>query len=65
MTLVFKKICFFISLIGLMSRVLANGLGGSMPGRVPPQTQKMVLDATLLNTQHYKVRIKGKVEQSR
>ena len=26
---------------------------------------KMVLDATLLNTQHYKVRIKGKVEQSR
>ena len=26
---------------------------------------KMVLDAALLNTQHYKVRIKGKVEQSR
>ena len=25
----------------------------------------MVLDATLLNTQHYKVRIKGKMEQSR
>ena len=25
----------------------------------------MVLDATLLNTQHYEVRIKGKVEQSR
>ena len=25
----------------------------------------MVLDTTLLNTQHYKVRIKGKVEQSR
>ena len=25
----------------------------------------MVLDASLLNTQHYKVRIKGKVEQSR
>ena len=24
----------------------------------------MVLDAALLNTQHYKVRIKGKVEQS-
>ena len=24
----------------------------------------MLLDATLLNTQHYKVRIKGKVEQS-
>ena len=25
----------------------------------------MVLDASLLNTQHYKVGIKGKVEQSR
>ena len=25
----------------------------------------MILDATLLNTQHYKVPIKGKVEQSR
>ena len=25
----------------------------------------MLLDASLLNTQHYKVRIKGKVEQSR
>ena len=29
------------------------------------QTQKMVLDAALLSTQYYKVRIKGKVEQSR
>ena len=27
--------------------------------------KKMVLDASLLSTQHYKVRIKGKVEQSR
>ena len=27
--------------------------------------KKMVLDSTLLNTQHYKVRIKGKVQQSR
>ena len=25
----------------------------------------MVLDAALLNTQHYKVRIKGKLEQSK
>ena len=25
----------------------------------------MVLDATMFNTKHYKVRIKGKVEQSR
>ena len=29
-----------------------------------PMTQKVVLDAAFLNTQHYKVRIKGKVEQS-
>ena len=50
-----------------MSRVSANGLGdrGSIPGLVIPKTQKMVLDVALLNTQHYKVRIKGKVEQSR
>ena len=27
--------------------------------------RKIVLDASLFNTQHYKVRIKGKVEQSR
>ena len=27
--------------------------------------KKIVLDAALLNTQHYKARIKGKVEQSR
>ena len=50
-----------------MVRVFANGPGylGSIPSRVIPKTQKMVLDATLLNTQQYKVRIKGKVEQSR
>ena len=53
--------------IGLGVRVFANGPGdlGSIPGRVIPKTQKMVLDASLLNTQHYKVRVKGKVEQSR
>ena len=53
--------------IGLAVRVFAIGPGdlGSIPGRVIPKTQKMVLDASLLNTQHYKVRIKGKVEQSR
>ena len=40
----------------------ANGPGdrGSIPGRVIPKTQKMELDASLLNTQHYKVQIKGK-----
>ena len=51
----------------MMVRVFAHGPGGlgSIPGRVIPKTQKMVLDTTLLNTQHYKERIKGKVEQSR
>ena len=49
-----------------MVRVFASGLGdlGLLPGWVIPKTQKMVLDAYLLNTQHYKVRIKGKVGQS-
>ena len=53
--------------IGQMSWVFANGVGdrGSIPGWVIPKTQKMVLDAALLNTQHYKVQIKGEVEQSR
>ena len=53
--------------MGLMSRVFTNGPGDQdlIPGRVIPKTQKMVLDAALLNTQHYKVRIKGKVEQSK
>ena len=51
----------------MMVKVFINGLGhlGSIPGPVIPRTQKMVLDATLLNTQHYKVQVKGKVEQSR
>ena len=31
---------------------------GSIPGRVIPKTLKMVLDASLLYTQQYKVRIK-------
>ena len=50
-----------------MLRVFANGPGdlGSILGRVIPKAQKMVLDATLVNTKHYKVRIKGKVEQIR
>ena len=58
---------YYLPDIGLGVRVFANGPGdlGSIPGRVIPKTQKMVLDASLLNTQHYKVRIKGKVEQSR
>ena len=50
-------------LIGRVGRVFANGPGdlGSIPSRVIPKTLKMVLDTSLLNTQQYKVRIKGKV----
>ena len=46
--------------------VFANGPEdwGSIPGQVVPKTQKMVLDAALLNTLHYKVEIKGEMEQS-
>ena len=53
--------------IGIMVRMFANGSGdlGSIPGRVIPKTKKIVLDTTLLNIQHYKVRIKGKLVQSR
>ena len=49
-----------------MSRVFTNDPGdwGSIQGQVIPETQKMVLDAALLNNQHYEVSIKVKVEQS-
>ena len=47
--------------IGISTRHWHNG---SISGRVIPKTLKMVLGASLLNTQHYKVRIKGKVEKS-
>ena len=54
-------------LIGPVGRVFANGPGdqGLVPGRVILKTLKMLLDTSLLNSLHYKVRIKGKVEQSR
>ena len=50
-----------------MGRVFVNGPEdmGSIPGRVIPKTLEMVLDASLLNAQQCKVRIKDKVEQSR
>ena len=55
-----------IWLIGLVGRVFANGLGdlGSISGRVIPNTFKMVLDTSFLNTQQYKVSIKSKKEPS-
>ena len=65
-----KKIFFYTNkerAIALMSRVFANCPGdwGSIPSYIILKTREMVLAAALLNTQHYKVRIKGKVEQSR
>ena len=58
---------YYGHIIGLVDRVFANGPGdrGSIPGSVILKTLKMVLDTSLLNTQQYKVRIKGKVKQSR
>ena len=52
---------------GLVGRVFANGPGdlASITSHVIPKTLKMELDSSLLNTQQYKVRIKGKVEKSR
>ena len=48
------------SIIGIMVRVFTNGPGvwGSIPGWVIPKTQKMLLEAPLLDTQRYKVWIK-------
>ena len=45
----------------------ANGPGnqGSIPDRIIPKIQKTVLNTSLLNTQHYKVGIKGKVGLAR
>ena len=54
-------------LIDPVCRVFVNGLGdlGSIPGHVIPKTFKMILHTLLLNTQQYKLRIEGKVGQSR
>ena len=54
---------FFIPDIGLVE-CSPMGDQGSIPRRVIPMTKKMALDTSLLNTQHYKVHIEGKVEQS-
>ena len=47
--------------LGIMGSVFANGLGdlSSIPGWVMPKTQKIVLHASLLNTQHHKAWSKG------
>ena len=58
---VFMYVCYVIiyiySSIVLAGRVFTNGPRdrGSILGRVIPKTQKMLLDASLLNTQNYKL----------
>ena len=56
------NICWY-SLHIFWYTLFANGPGdlGSIPGHVIPNTLQMVLDTFLLNTQQYKVRIKGKI----
>ena len=49
--------------MGLLCRVFTNGPGDR--GSISTKDSKMVLDSSLLKTQHYKVRIKAKMEQSR
>ena len=58
------KYIYIYRLICPVGCVFANDPGdlGSIPGHVIPKTLKMVLDTSLLNTQQYKARIKGKVE---
>ena len=60
----YQLICFFFP---TEYSAFANGLGdlGSIPGRIIPKTSKMIVDTALLNSQQYKVRVKGKVEKSR
>ena len=47
-----NNVVFF--LFGMIVRAFTNDPGdrGSMLGQVIPKTQKMVLDAALINTQH-------------
>ena len=54
----------YYPILSLVGRVFANDQV-LIPGRVIPKTQKIVLDNFLLNTLHYKLLIKGKMEQSR
>ena len=55
---------WFLFFFFYMVIVFANGPGDSIHDRTIPKTLKMVFDTSLLNTQQYKMHIKGKVEQS-
>ena len=65
----FQRSNIYSKLIGMVGRVFANvseemlpfsGNQNSIRHRVILKTQKIILDTSLLNTQHYKVEIKGK-----
>ena len=53
---------FVLNIIGIIITVFVSGPGdqGSIPHQVILKSQKMVLDASLLDTHHYKVWMKGK-----
>ena len=55
----------YMSINIILNRLITSGTRVSIPGQVIPKTQKIVLDISLLNTQYYKVHIKGEVEQSK
>ena len=57
--LLYMQVLNLENIIRKMVRVFTNSLGdqGSIPGRITKES-KMVLDASLHNTQHYQGRIK-------
>ena len=61
-----RKIFIFIY-VNQVGKIFAYGPRDwrSMLGWVIPKTQKIVLDTSLLTTQHRMVRIKSKVEQTK
>ena len=67
-TVLIQTIHFSISIVSVYTQVSSVrqwlGRTGLSPRSRHTKNLKMVLDTSLVNTQHYKVRIKGKVEQS-
>ena len=64
----YSQLNYFVRPIGIMIRVFTNGVGvwGSIPRRVIQKTGTWYrLDTALLNTQHYKLRIKSKLSNPR
>ena len=59
----YSRQVYLIPDIGIMVRVFTNDLGdvGSNPKSSRTKDSKIILDTALLSTQHYKIRIQGKV----